>query len=58
MDRLVKEATEIWLHPNNINRDNGLMLSQVWFTVINLLHKMNKAKQDSDSTGMERTKTG
>jgi hypothetical protein len=28
MDRLVKEAIEIQLHPNNFNRDNGFMLSQ------------------------------
>jgi hypothetical protein len=30
IDRLVKEAIEIKLHPNNISRDSGFMLSQVW----------------------------
>jgi hypothetical protein len=28
MDRLVKEAIKIRLHPNNFNKGNGFMLSQ------------------------------
>jgi hypothetical protein len=30
MDSLVKEAIEIQLHPNNLNRDNRFMLSNTW----------------------------
>jgi hypothetical protein len=28
MDRFIKEAVEIELHPNNMNRDDGLCLSR------------------------------
>jgi hypothetical protein len=32
------------------------MLSQAWCLLINLLHKVNKAKQHSDGMQLERTK--
>jgi hypothetical protein len=34
IDRLVKEAIEIKLHPNNISRDGGFMLSQTWWPLL------------------------
>jgi hypothetical protein len=37
MDCLVKEAIGIRLSNKNINRDDGLMLSQVWNPVVNML---------------------
>jgi hypothetical protein len=37
MDRLVKEAIEIRLHPNNFNRDGGFPLSRAWQPVTNML---------------------
>jgi hypothetical protein len=37
MDRLVKEAIEIRLHPNNFNRDGGFNLSRAWQSVTNML---------------------
>jgi hypothetical protein len=46
MDRLVKEATEIQLHTNNFNRDNGFMLSQAWYPLINLLHKRRRLERN------------
>jgi hypothetical protein len=30
MDRIIKEAIEIKLHPDNINRDGGFILSRAW----------------------------
>jgi hypothetical protein len=34
-----KEAIEIQLHPNNLKRDNGFMLNQAQYLLINLLQK-------------------
>jgi Rad3-related DNA helicase len=54
MDRLVKKANEIRLHPNNFNSDRGFMLSQACCPLI----KVNKAKQRSDGMEPERTEAG
>jgi hypothetical protein len=42
MDHLVKEATEIHLHPNNFNRDGGFTLSRAWYPVTNMLKQDGK----------------
>jgi hypothetical protein len=34
MDRIVKEAIEIELHPYNINRQGGFCLSKSWKSLI------------------------
>jgi hypothetical protein len=41
MDRLVKEAIQIRLNQNNINRDNGFTLSRTWNPVTKLLFTHN-----------------
>jgi hypothetical protein len=41
MDRLVKEAVQIRLNQNNINRDNGFTLSRAWNPVTKLLFTHN-----------------
>jgi hypothetical protein len=43
MDRLVKEAIEIRLHPDNCNRADGLNLSHTWRPVIKMFQRPRDA---------------
>jgi hypothetical protein len=41
MDQLVKEATEIKLHPDTINREAGFKLGKAWNPNARLLRHSN-----------------
>jgi hypothetical protein len=53
--RVVKEAIEIQLHPNNFNRDGGFILSKTWHPLLFQLrsntgnHNRDQAQQPSVS---------
>ena len=50
MDRLIREAIAIKMHPNNINREGGFNLSRSWQP---LLHRL-KNKRRPETHGRER----
>ena len=45
-DRFIREAIEIEMHPNNMNKDDGLILSTAWNPLLHIL----KEKRDKHTT--------
>jgi hypothetical protein len=47
MDRLVSEAIEMRLHPENFKRDNGFNLSYAWSPIFRNLETANSAPMEN-----------
>jgi hypothetical protein len=45
-DCLIREAIEIQMHPNNMNREDGLVMSTTWKPLLHIL-KENLDKQNT-----------
>jgi hypothetical protein len=45
MDCLLKEATEIWLHPDYFNRDTEFPLNCSWYPAANIIKQMRELER-------------
>ena len=55
--RTVKEATHIRLHPNNINRDNGIEIPEAWMPTIRQHSSRSLPQRTVEGTGSSSNNT-
>ena len=53
--RRLKEAIQIQLHPNNINRDNGIEISKAWLPIVRKHQSDPRREQTSKETSTSKT---
>jgi hypothetical protein len=51
MDRIIREGTEIELHPNNMNREEGFCLTKSWKPLICSMKDHRKPHQHENGSG-------
>jgi hypothetical protein len=55
MDRIIKEAIEIKLHPDNINRDGGYILNRAWQPAIHRIRTSQRGMRAQHLTARPPT---
>jgi hypothetical protein len=55
MDRIIKEAIEIKLHPDNVNRDGSFMLSRAWQPAISWIRTSQRGVRAQQLTARPPT---
>jgi hypothetical protein len=53
MERIVREAIQIELQPNNINREDGFSLSRSWKPLVQVLRKHKPAPNNNTTPSAE-----
>jgi hypothetical protein len=58
-DCLIREATEIQMHPNNMNKKDGLVLSTAWKSLLHTLEgNLDKRNTHSNLAAIGRSERG